>query len=99
MMSRQPLRPLISRSMASPQKRHRGLLEHFRIDSNHSNAFTAWKEWGSPQSLSPRQDEQLQKEGQLQLLSSPEWISIEKGVAHLKFDLPRQGLSLVRLAW
>ena len=82
-----------------PAETTRGLLEHFRIDSNHSNAFTAWKELGSPQSLSPRQDEQLQKEGQLQLLSSPEWISIEKGVAHLKFDLPRQGLSLVRLAW
>ncbi len=77
----------------------RGLLEHFRVDSDHSNAFTAWKELGSPQSLSPSQHEQLQQEGQLQLLSSPEWISIEKGVAHLQFDLPRQGLSLVRLAW
>jgi xylan 1,4-beta-xylosidase len=77
----------------------RGLLEHFRIDANHSNAFTKWKELGSPQSLSPGQYEQLQKEGRLELLSSPEWILIEKGVAHLQFDLPRQGLSLLRLAW
>ena len=33
-----------------PAKASRGLLEHFRIDSSHSNAFTAWKEMGSPQS-------------------------------------------------
>jgi xylan 1,4-beta-xylosidase len=77
----------------------RGVFEHFRIDSNHSNAFTAWKEMGSPQSPSPAQYERLRDEGQLQLLSSPQWMSIEKGVAHLQFALPRQGLSLVRLAW
>jgi xylan 1,4-beta-xylosidase len=82
-----------------PAATTRGLLEHFRVDSSHSNAFTAWKELGSPESLSPGQYEQLQKEGQLQLVSSPEWISIEKGVAQLQFELPRQGLSLVRLGW
>ena len=82
-----------------PAATTRGLLEHFRVDSSHSNAFTAWKELGSPESLSPRQYEQLQKEGQLQLVSSPQWISIEKGVAQLQFELPRQGLSLVRLGW
>jgi xylan 1,4-beta-xylosidase len=75
------------------------VFEHFRIDSNHSNAFTAWKEMGSPQSPSPAQFERLREEAQLQLLSSPQWISIEKGVAHLQFALPRQGLSLVRVAW
>jgi len=77
----------------------RGALEHFRIDSNHSNAFTAWKEMGSPPAPSPSQSRQLEKEGQLQLLGSPERITIEKGSVHLKFALPRQGLSLVRLAW
>jgi xylan 1,4-beta-xylosidase len=77
----------------------RGVLEHFRIDSNHSNAFNAWKEMGSPPSMSAHQLEQLQKEGQLQLLSSPESIQIDKGSAHLQFVLPRQGLSLVRLRW
>ena len=76
-----------------------GVLEHFRIDSDHSNAFTAWKEMGSPPAPSPSQSGQLEKEGQLQLLSSPERIPIEKGPVHLKFALPRQGLSLLRLAW
>ena len=35
-----------------PANAKRGLLEHFRVDSDHSNAFTAWKEMGSPQSPS-----------------------------------------------
>jgi xylan 1,4-beta-xylosidase len=82
-----------------PSSATRAVLEHFRVDSNHSNAFAAWKEMGSPPSPSPGQSEQLQKEGQLQLLSSPERIPIEKGSAHLRFALPRQGLSLVRLTW
>jgi xylan 1,4-beta-xylosidase len=75
------------------------VVEHFRIDSTHSNAFTAWKEMGSPQSLSPEQKEKLERDGQLQLMNSPESIGIEKGATHLQFRLPRQGLSLVRIKW
>jgi xylan 1,4-beta-xylosidase len=76
-----------------------GVLEHFRIDSNHSNAFSAWQQMGSPQSLSPEQAEQLFKEGQLQLLGSPRPTTIGEGSVRLMFKLPRQGLSLVRLTW
>jgi len=82
-----------------PAARTQAILEHFRIDSNHSNAFTAWQEMGSPQSPSSRQVEQLQEEGQLQLLGSPEPMVIEKGIVRLRFGLPRHGLSLVRLTW
>ena len=71
-------------------------LEHFRIDSTHSNAFAAWKTMGSPQSLSATQLNELQREAQLQLLSSPEEIPIEQGVTELHFELPRQSLSLLR---
>ena len=35
-----------------PANAKRGRLEHFRVDSNHSNAFTVWKEMGSPQAPS-----------------------------------------------
>ncbi len=75
------------------------LLEHFRIDSNHSNGFTAWKEMGAPQSPSPDQYEQIEAAGQLQLLESPSFIRIEQGAARLQFTLPRQGLSLLRINW
>ena len=77
----------------------RALLEHFRVDSEHSNAFGAWKAMGSPASLSQSQQDALEKSGQLQLLSSPEWMSIEDKALHLHFDLPRQGLSLLRISW
>ncbi len=82
-----------------PTDARRGLLEHFRVDSDHSNAFTAWKEMGSPQSPSPTEYDRLLSAGQLQLLNSPTWVAIEHGHLHLHFDLPRQGLSLVRLSW
>jgi len=82
-----------------PETASRGLLEHFRIDVTHSNAFTAWKEMGSAESPSPTQYQQLQNAGQLQLVGSPEWIPIQKGTAHMQFVLPRQGLSLVRITW
>ncbi len=82
-----------------PGKTRQGLLEHFRIDFDHSNAFTVWKEMGSPQSPNAEQHEQLQRAGQLELLSSPAWMPIAEGSAHLQFALPRQGLSLIRIAW
>ena len=82
-----------------PPDAKRALSEHFRIDAQHSNAFTAWKNMGSPQSPSHVQYEQLQGAGQLQLLNSPAWISLDHGAAHLQFALPRQGLSLIRIAW
>src|SRR5258708_1075543 len=82
-----------------PTKTRHGLLEHFRLDFVHSNAFTVWKEMGSPQSPTEEQYEQLQRAGQLQLLTSPAWTPITQGAAHLQFALPRQGLSLVRISW
>ena len=82
-----------------PPDARRALSEHFRIDAHHSNAFTAWKEMGFPQSPSPVQYQQLEAAGQLQLLNSPAWISLDQGAARLQFALPRQGLSLMRIAW
>jgi|HubBroStandDraft_6_1064221.scaffolds.fasta_scaffold00336_7 xylan 1,4-beta-xylosidase len=82
-----------------PTNAKRGLLEHFRVDSDHSNAFSVWKEMGSPQSPSESADKRLESAGQLQLLSSPEWVEMQEGSVRLHFVLPRQGLSLVRLAW
>lgn len=82
-----------------PANAKRALVEHFRVDSDHSNAFAAWKVAGSPQSLAASEAERLQSAGQLQLLTSPAWTAIEKGAVHLHFTLPRQALSLVRLSW
>jgi xylan 1,4-beta-xylosidase len=82
-----------------PAGAEHALLEHFRIDATHSNAFSVWKKLGSPQSPSPEQYGELENSGQLQLLTSPEWIPIHASAAHLKFSLPRQAMSLLRLSW
>ena len=82
-----------------PVEAKRALLEHFRVDGDHSNAFAVWKAMGSPQSLSLEQSQRLQSAGELQLLNSPAWVTSENGAIHLHFDLPRQALSLIRLSW
>jgi xylan 1,4-beta-xylosidase len=75
------------------------LLTHYRIDQEHSNSYAAWKKMGSPQNPSAEQIAELEKAGQLQLLGSPEWIKITNGEAIIRFDLPRQGVSLLKLDW
>jgi xylan 1,4-beta-xylosidase len=82
-----------------PANRERGLLEHFRVDAEHSNGFSAWKEMGSPESLSETDAEHLESAGQLRLLTSPRWVTFEKGTVREEFTVPRQGLSLLRLSW
>ena len=82
-----------------PADARRALVDHFRIDQDQSNAFTVWKQIGSPSSLSESERGDLERAGQLQLLTSPQWISIEKGTVHVRFALPRQSLSLITISW
>jgi xylan 1,4-beta-xylosidase len=82
-----------------PEGLTRGSQELLRIDSTHGNAFTAWKKLGSPQPPTADQYAQLESAGQLQRLDSPKSTRIDHGTAHLKFSLPRQGLSLLRIGW
>ena len=91
-----PINLLIS---GLPTSAKRPLVEHFRVDSNHSDSFAAWKEMGSPQSPSESEYKSLESAGQLQTLTSPAWIDTKQGSAELQFTLPRQGLSLVRISW
>jgi xylan 1,4-beta-xylosidase len=74
-------------------------VEHFRVDSTHSNAYAEWRAMASPQKPSPAQYQQLQSAGQLQLLNSPTWLGMQNRSLHLQFGLPRQALSLVRIKW
>jgi xylan 1,4-beta-xylosidase len=75
------------------------LLHHYRIDRDHSNSYELWKKMGSPQNPTPLQYADLEQAGQLQLLTSPQWINTRNGTVVLKSDLPRQGVSLLRLSW
>ncbi|MGD0155934.1 MAG: beta-xylosidase [Terracidiphilus sp.] len=77
----------------------RVLLEHYRIDAAHSNAYTAWQNMGSPQAPTPEQYEQLKAAGQLQLLASPEWLEVAGEKVTIETNLPREAVSLLRLEW
>jgi xylan 1,4-beta-xylosidase len=94
-----PAAPIDLTVSGLPANAKRVLVEHFRVDSDHSNAFAAWKEMGSPQSPSENEYKRLESASQLQLLTSPAWIEMQQGKMRLQFVLPRQGLSLVRLEW
>jgi xylan 1,4-beta-xylosidase len=82
-----------------PRDRAEAKLQHFRIDEQHSNAFSAWKQIGAPQNPTPEQYAQLEKSGQLAALGASEMIRVVEGKAILKFKLPRQAVSLLQLTW
>jgi len=74
-------------------------LEHFRLDEDHSNAFSAWKRMGSPQQPTPHQYTQLEKAGQLARFGATETVRIENGRTTVHLQLPRQAVSLLQLTW
>jgi len=78
---------------------HRVQVEHFRIDATHSNAFSAWTAMGAPQAPTPDQYAKLKAAGQLELLTSPEWIDVAAGVVTISTKMPRQATSLLHLIW
>lgn len=76
----------------------KAVLSHYRIDQEHSNSYEVWKKMGSPEAPTAEQYAVLEKAGQLQLLSAPEKVRLENGVLKIKIRLPRQAVSLVKLA-
>lgn len=74
-------------------------LSHYRIDDEFSNSYEVWKKMGSPQKPTPAQYAELEKAGQLQLFSPPETVKTKDGTATLDFQLPRQGVSLLKFSW
>ena len=78
----------------------RVLIHHYRVDKQYSNSYTEWREMGAPQQVTNRQYEVLEKSGQLDLLTSPQWQDVpENGNIPIIFSLPRQGVSLIHLTW
>jgi xylan 1,4-beta-xylosidase len=82
-----------------PDVTRRVLVQHFRVDHTHSNAYAEWQGMGSPPHPSADQRKRLEDAGQLQEISSPQWVAVKEGRLRLNFPLPRQGLSLIRITW
>jgi xylan 1,4-beta-xylosidase len=82
-----------------PAKSNAAKLRHFRVDKEHSNAFAAWERLGSPQNPTQEQYASLEKAGQLAECSEPASLPIKDQQAVVRFELPRQAVSLLELSW
>ncbi len=82
-----------------PAKMTNTLVRQFRIDADHSDAFTVWQQMGSPMQPTAKQFAELEKAGQLAELTSPEKIRVRNGEAELRLNLPREAVALLVVNW
>ena len=77
----------------------RAKLRHFRIDADHSNAYTVWQRMGSPQTPTADERARLETAGQLAQMKGPPTVGVENSRAAISFSLPRQAVSLLVVEW
>ena len=78
--------------------RAQGVRVHrYRIDASHSNAFSAWKEMGSPQQPAPEIYQRLESAGRLEETAPPTPLMTPSGEWRLTLELPRQAISLLEV--
>ena len=70
-------------------------LAQYRIDKDHSNAFTAWEQMGSPTAPTDSQYAKLLSAGQLAAFEAPKTVRVENGKTVIQLALPRQAVSLL----
>jgi xylan 1,4-beta-xylosidase len=73
--------------------------KQFRIDAEHSNAYTAWQKMGSPPQPTAAQYAQLEQAGQLTAMAEPAVIDVANAQGTMRFTLPRQAVSLLVIEW
>ena len=71
----------------------------YRIDGEHSNAFTAWQRMGAPSTPSLAQYAELETAGALAVLRTAQVNTDASGAASLSVTLPRQAVSLLVIEW
>jgi xylan 1,4-beta-xylosidase len=70
---------------------------HYRVDELHSNCYAEWKRQGAPIAPDEKLYALLERESELAQLGAPTSIPLSNGSANVKFQLPRQGVSLLVL--
>jgi xylan 1,4-beta-xylosidase len=74
-------------------------IKEYRIDEQASNAYTVWKEMGSPQKVTNEQYAILEKAGKLKEVANEKKKPVQKGTFTKTVSLPRQAVSLIELQW
>lgn len=72
---------------------------HYRVDEDHGNAYTLWRQMGSPARPTPDQFQKLEDAGRLSTYPAPPALDVVDGQASIAFPLPRQAVSLLVLQW
>lgn len=70
----------------------------YRMDSEHSDAYTLWVKMGRPPHPSAQQQAELEKAGQLSEPIANRRISVDAGRARIELTLPRDAVVVVRLS-
>jgi xylan 1,4-beta-xylosidase len=73
-------------------------VERFLVDSQHSNAYSAWQRMGSPEQPTSQQFMELQRAAKLEIVDRSD-LMVSHEHAALNLKLGRQGVMLVRLSW
>ncbi|MGB7189778.1 MAG: beta-xylosidase [Acidobacteriaceae bacterium] len=94
-----PATPVTVTIQGIPARVGRVLVENYRIDKTHSNAYATWLAMGSPQRPSTEQYAELKAKEGLQLLGSPKWVDVKDGAIEVNTNMPRQSVSLLSLSW
>jgi len=72
-------------------------VKHYRIDKNHSNAYTEWLRQGSPDYPSKQAYEQIKSNDDLELFEPEKIMTVTDGRIKLDFELPSHAISLIEL--
>ncbi len=73
-------------------------IQHWRIDADHSNAYTEWQRMGQPENPNSAQLETLHQAQRLAQLEEPSTRQVSaKGELELDFSLPTHAVSLIEI--
>ncbi|HEX4284805.1 MAG TPA: beta-xylosidase [Terracidiphilus sp.] len=91
--------PVALKVAGLPAGVRRVFVREYRIDDTHSNAYTTWKEMGSPQQPTTEQYAKLKDAAGLQLFGSPTWVDAGNGTVSLSTLMPKSSVSLLVMSW
>lgn len=74
-------------------------LVRYQIDDAHSNSYEVWKKMGSPQQPTAAQVAMLEKSGKLATIGEPVKLTVKEQAVSYRLQLPRQGVTLLKLEW
>ncbi len=74
------------------------LVEHYRIDNNHSNAYSEWVRQGKPNYPTEGQRKAIVARSGLEYYEAPERVLIHDGKLLRSFELPTHGISFLKLS-